>query len=208
VLHVSSAELKTAQDTGDDTASRSTRRHCRRRRTLRGRAGEKKWWLRRLWRPQRCSAPERPSTTTRGHSEQESATTRTMKARRRSLSLLLGAARHVGDRTRASLPGSRDGTTRGLVHACAWCTPRCCARYMARGRVHHDKREDQYASVWMRHHLAEWPARVLLSAWARQRRYLLHFLFHLRIFENAILQKVTTNLKISKNKSCRGAINL
>jgi hypothetical protein len=155
-----------------------------------------------------CSAPERPSTTTRGHSEQESATTRTRKARRRSLSLLLGAARHVGDRTRASLPGSRDGTTRGLVHACAWCTPRCCARYMARGRVHHDRREDQYASVWMRHHLAEWPARVLLSAWARQRRYLLHFLFHLRIFENAILQKVTTNLKISKNKSCRGAINL
>jgi hypothetical protein len=202
VLHVSSAELKTAQDTGDDTASRSTRRHCRRRRTLRGRAGEKKWWLRRLFR---SGAAKNDDAR---HSEQESATTRTRKARRRSLSLLLGAARHVGDRTRASLPGSRDGTTRGLVHACAWCTPRCCARYMARGRVHHDRREDQYAGVWMRHHLAEWPARVLLSAWARQRRYLLHFLFHLRIFENVILQKVTTNLKISKNKSCRGAINL
>jgi hypothetical protein len=35
-----------------------------------------------------------------------------------------------------------------------------------------------------------------------------HFLFHLRIFENAKLEKVTTNLKISKNKSCRGAIDL
>jgi hypothetical protein len=47
---VSSAELEPARDTGDDTTSRSTKRHSRRRRTLRGQAGEEKWWLRRLWR--------------------------------------------------------------------------------------------------------------------------------------------------------------
>jgi hypothetical protein len=49
---VSSTELEPARDTGDDTASRSTRRRCTRRRTLRGRAGRggEKWWLRRLWR--------------------------------------------------------------------------------------------------------------------------------------------------------------
>jgi hypothetical protein len=33
-------------------------------------------------------------------------------------------------------------------------------------------------------------------------------LFHLRRFENAKLPKMATKLKISKNKSCRGAIDL
>jgi hypothetical protein len=33
-------------------------------------------------------------------------------------------------------------------------------------------------------------------------------LFHLSVFANAKLEKVTINLKISKNKSCRGAIDL
>jgi hypothetical protein len=33
-------------------------------------------------------------------------------------------------------------------------------------------------------------------------------LFHLSVFTNAKLEKVTTNLKISKNKSFRGAIDL
>jgi hypothetical protein len=33
-------------------------------------------------------------------------------------------------------------------------------------------------------------------------------LFHLSVFANAKLEKVTTNLKISKNKSCRGVIDL
>jgi hypothetical protein len=33
-------------------------------------------------------------------------------------------------------------------------------------------------------------------------------LFQVPVFENALLQKEPTNLKISKNKSCRGAIDL
>jgi hypothetical protein len=36
----------------------------------------------------------------------------------------------------------------------------------------------------------------------------LPLLFHLSVFAKAKLEKVTTNLNISKNKSCRGAIDL
>jgi hypothetical protein len=42
----------------------------------------------------------------------------------------------------------------------------------------------------------------------RGRRQLPLLLFHLSAFANAKLEKVTTNLKISKYKSCRGAIDL
>jgi hypothetical protein len=45
-------------------------------------------------------------------------------------------------------------------------------------------------------------------ALARRRRRPSQVLFRLSLFEIAKLEKVTTNLKISKNKSCRGTIDL
>jgi hypothetical protein len=46
------------------------------------------------------------------------------------------------------------------------------------------------------------------TRWARRRRRPSQVLFRLSLFEIAKLQKVPTNLKISKNRSCRGAIDL
>jgi hypothetical protein len=49
-------------------------------------------------------------------------------------------------------------------------------------------------------------ARTTRGTWRRRR--VPHFLFHLGVFANAKLKKVTTNLKIFKTKSCRGAIGV
>jgi hypothetical protein len=46
------------------------------------------------------------------------------------------------------------------------------------------------------------------AAWGLRRRRQSLVLFRLSLFEIAKLQKLSTNLKISKNKSCRGAIDL
>jgi hypothetical protein len=53
---------------------------------------------------------------------------------------------------------------------------------------------------------AEGRARARSRACRRRRR--VPVLFHLRRFENAKLPKVATKLKITKNKSCRGDIDL
>jgi hypothetical protein len=46
------------------------------------------------------------------------------------------------------------------------------------------------------------------AAWELRRRRPSPVLFRLSVFEIAKLQKLSTNLKISKNKSCRGVIDL
>jgi hypothetical protein len=46
------------------------------------------------------------------------------------------------------------------------------------------------------------------AAWELRRRRVSPVLFRLSLFEIAKLQKLSTNMKISKKKSCRGAIDL
>jgi hypothetical protein len=57
---------------------------------------------------------------------------------------------------------------------------------------------------------ATWPARPQRAhdAWGVATASAALLLFHLSVFAKAKLEKVTTNLKISKNKSCRGSIDL
>jgi hypothetical protein len=124
-------------------------------------------------------------------------------------------------RSRASYHGVRAGQAGGHL-ACVMCVR---ARQAAAGvgSVHRGKarrrahglgvvHSDDFDVSVHRHNARKPRGRRGLDAcatrWARRRRRQSPVLFRLSLFEIAKLQKLSTNLKISKNKSCRGAINL
>jgi hypothetical protein len=122
----------------------------------------------------------------------------------------LGTARVVGEVVRASWAA----TWRMAGSALAVCVGSTHKRGMARRRAHGYGvvYSDDFDVSIHRHNAGKLHGRrgpdVRATRWARRRCRQSPVLFRLSLFEIARLQKLWTKLKFSKNKSCRGAIDL